>query len=301
LEVANPNETSSVILITTSDVEPGLLTEAILIPKVFVIVLPDNDALSVELPPLPDTLEKLKDNRVELLVVSIRSIAMLNGTGQLLVMVKSMVPPENVALVNPTIEPPLNDPTFVSFTDGNGATTDETLKLLVDRVMSNASVKSIVVGVVVPGLDTEAIRIPIVLGSVSPVSDLVSVLLPPLGPTLESEKEVIVELVSVSTKSISIDNEAGQLLVKPILIVPPSNVALVNEPNDPPEYVPKFVSFTAGKAATRLETFKFEVLMTKSIASCILIVTGPVEPGDCTDLILKPVVFGNVLPAKDAD
>jgi hypothetical protein len=215
-------------------------------------------------------------------------------------MVKSMVPPENVALVKPTIEPPPRVPTFVSFTEGNAATTEDTLRLFVEREMSNASDKSIVVGFDVPGLDTDAIRMPIVLGRVKPFNDLVSVLLPPFAPTLFNVNEVIVVLVTVSTKSIPILNEAGQLLVKPILIVPPSNVALVNDPNEPPEYVPKFVSFTDGNAAIKLETERFDVLISKSIASCILIETGDDDPGLCTDVILNPVVLGRVFPAREA-
>src|SRR6056300_927988 len=126
---------------------------------------------------------------------------MLIGTAQLFVKDKSIVPPENVALEKFPILPPLNVPTLVSLTAGNGATKLEAtiLDVLIAKAMESA--RLIVTGPVEPGLVTELIFNPKLLGNVLPASELVWVEEPPLAATLEKLKDRMVKLVAVSTKS----------------------------------------------------------------------------------------------------
>lgn len=133
--------------------------------------------------------------------VSTTSTDMLIGTAQLFVKDKSIVPPENVALEKFPILPPLNVPTLVSLTAGNGATKLEAtiLDVLIAKAMESA--RLIVTGPVEPGLVTELIFNPKLLGNVLPASELVWVEEPPLAATLEKLKDRMVKLVAVSTKS----------------------------------------------------------------------------------------------------
>jgi hypothetical protein len=188
-------------------------------------------------------------DKIELLVtVSIKSIPILIGTAQLFVILKSNDPAAKVALEKEPKEP-LYVPKFVSFTVGKLVTMLETSKLEVDRFKSISSDRTIFTEPVDPGLCTEATLSAVVLGIVLPTKDAVDVEEPPLAGTLEKLNDAMVALVMVSTKSIFILNGTGQLFTSSKSIEPAENVALVNDPNEPPLYVPRFVSFMDGKGA----------------------------------------------------
>lgn len=78
---------------------------------------------------------------VVFVTVSTSSIPMLKGTGQSLVMLRSIVPAEKVALVKFPRLPPLYVPTLVSFTDGKGATKLDTsrFEVLMPRLIASES------------------------------------------------------------------------------------------------------------------------------------------------------------------
>jgi len=85
-----------------------------------------------------------------------------------------------------------------------------------------------------PGLLTETILKPRVLGSTLPANDWACVEVPPLAATFVKVYETMVLLLTVLTRSTFIFNATGQLLVTSRVMVPLDKVALVKFPKLPP-------------------------------------------------------------------
>ena len=234
LEVPIPKLISSVISIATDPVDPGLLTEVTFKPIALVRVLPTSDADFVELPPFALTFEKLYDSKVLFVVVSMTSTAILIGTAQLFVSDKFIVPPEKETLEKLPRLPPLKVPTLVSATAGKGATKLDATMFAVEIPKPMESDRLMFTDPEDPGLVTEVIFRPKLLGSVFPARELVCVEEPPLAETFKKLNDKIVLLVAVSTRSTPILKGTGQSLVSAKLIVPDAKIALVKFPRLPP-------------------------------------------------------------------
>lgn len=85
-----------------------------------------------------------------------------------------------------------------------------------------------------PGLVTETILNPRVLGSVTPASDFDWEAVPPFAATFVKLYDAMVALVDVLTRSMAIVKGTGQLFVTANVMLPLESVALVKLPRLPP-------------------------------------------------------------------
>lgn len=123
---------------------------------------------------------------------------------------------------------------MVSLTAGKGATKLEATMFAVEIPSPMESERLMFTDPVEPGLVTDVIFSPKLLGRVFPERELVCVEVPPLAATFAKLNERIVLFVAVSTKSTPMLSGTGQSLVKAKLMVPEEKVALVKFPKLPP-------------------------------------------------------------------